>query len=104
MWRCDRAWPRKGKVRPDRTARQDGREPTGLAAALGALVERAWELPAVGATLRERWAVIAPDLAGHGAAVGFDADSGRLTVCPESSAWATRVRLEQARVIKAANT
>ncbi|MFF8696736.1 DciA family protein [Streptomyces sp. NPDC015144] len=61
-------------------------------AALGALVtERAWELPAVGATLRDRWAAIAPELAGHVAAVAYDADSGRLTVCPESAAWATKV-------------
>ncbi|MEU6444970.1 DciA family protein [Streptomyces sp. NPDC047046] len=62
----------------------------GLGAASGALVtERAWELPAAGATLRERWAAIAPELAGHVAAVSYDADSGRLTVCPESAAWAT---------------
>ncbi|MFH8343012.1 DUF721 domain-containing protein [Streptomyces sp. AM6-12] len=55
------------------------------------------------ATLRERWAAIAPELAGHVAAVGYDADTGRLTVCPESAAWATKTRLEQARVIAAAN-
>ncbi|MEW2577717.1 DUF721 domain-containing protein [Streptomyces syringium] len=76
----------------------------GLGDVLGALVtERAWELPAVGASLRERWAAIAPDLAGHVAAVAFDPDSGELTVCPESTAWATKARLEQARVIEAAN-
>ncbi|MER6560555.1 DUF721 domain-containing protein [Streptomyces sp. NPDC001027] len=76
----------------------------GLGAAIGALVtERAWELPAAGATLRERWEAIAPELAGRAFAVGYDADSGRLTVCPESSAWATKVRLEQARIIAAAN-
>ncbi|MFE9661548.1 DciA family protein [Streptomyces sp. NPDC005955] len=70
--------------------RREGREPMGLGAAIGVLVtERAWALPAAGASLRERWATIAPDLAGHVVAVGFDADSGRLTVCPESSAWAT---------------
>ncbi|MFC8263763.1 DciA family protein [Streptomyces sp. NPDC057291] len=94
----------KKKPRPVRTVRRDGREPMGLGAAIGALVtERAWELPAAGASLRQRWAAIAPDLAGHVAAVGFDPDSGRLTVCPESSAWATKARLEQARVIAAAN-
>ncbi|MFC8094597.1 hypothetical protein [Streptomyces sp. NPDC057301] len=37
------------------------------------------------------------------AAVGYDADSGRLTGCPESAAGATKLRLEQARVIAAAN-
>lgn len=88
----------------DVTVRRDGREPMGLGAAIGALVtERAWELPAAGATLRERWAAIAPELAGHVVAVGFDADSGQLTVCPESSAWATKARLEQTRVVAAAN-
>jgi predicted nucleic acid-binding Zn ribbon protein len=87
-----------------RTVRRDGREPMGLGAAIGALVtERAWELPAAGATLRERWAAIAPELAGHVAAVSYDADSGRLTVCPESSAWATKARLEQTRIVAAAN-
>ncbi|MER5696105.1 DciA family protein [Streptomyces mirabilis] len=40
---------------------------------------------------------------GRVGAVGYDADSGRLTVCPESAAWATKLRLEQARVIGAAN-
>ncbi|MEV6726642.1 DUF721 domain-containing protein [Streptomyces xanthochromogenes] len=93
------------KPRTARPARREGRDPMGLSDVLGALVaERAWELPAAGATLRERWAAIAPELAGHVAAVAFEADSGRLTVRPESSAWATKTRLEQARVIEAANT
>ncbi|MEV0694054.1 DciA family protein [Streptomyces sp. NPDC050388] len=94
----------KAKPRMIRAVRRDEREPMGLGAAIGALVtERAWELPAVGATLRERWAAIAPELAGHVAAVSYDADSGQLTVCPESSAWATKARLEQTRIIAAAN-
>lgn len=94
----------KKKAQPVRTVRRDGREPMGLGAAIGALVtERAWELPAAGATLRQRWAAIAPELAGHVAAVGYDADSGQLTVCPESSAWATKTRLEQTRIVDAAN-
>nr|WP_237532920.1 DciA family protein [Streptomyces sp. SID8352] len=76
----------------------------GLGAAISTLVtERAWELSAAGATLCERWAAIAPELAGHVAAVSYDADSGRLTVCPESPAWATKARLEQTRIIAAAN-
>lgn len=44
----------KAKKRPRTvtTVRRDGREPLGLGAAIGALVtERAWELPAAGATL-----------------------------------------------------
>lgn len=94
----------KAKPRIVRPVRRDGREPMGLGAAIGALVtERAWELPAAGATLRERWAAIAPELAGHVIAVSYDADSGRLTVCPESATWATKARLEQTRIIAAAN-
>ncbi|MZE72615.1 DciA family protein [Streptomyces sp. SID5789] len=96
----------KAKQRPRAvtTVRRDGREPMGLGAAIGALVtERAWELPAAGASLRERWAAIAPELAGHVAAVSYDAAAGRLTVCPESSAWATKARLEQTRIVAAAN-
>ncbi|MEU8949684.1 DciA family protein [Streptomyces sp. NPDC048489] len=94
----------KKKPRTVTAVRRDGREPMGLGAAIGALVtERAWVLPAAGATLRERWAAIAPELAGHVAAVAYDPDSGQLTVCPESSAWATKTRLEQGRVIAAAN-
>ncbi|MFF9569901.1 DciA family protein [Streptomyces sp. NPDC014685] len=94
----------KAKPRMARTVRRDGREPMGLGAAIGALVtERAWELPAAGASLRERWAAIAPKLAAHVAAVGYDADAGQLTVCPESSAWATQTRLEQTRVVEVAN-
>ncbi|MGC5041097.1 DciA family protein [Streptomyces sp. DT73] len=94
----------KKKPRARAAVRRDGREPLGLGAAIGALVtERAWELPAAGATLRERWAAIAPELAGHVAAVAYDPDSGQLTVCPESSSWATKARLEQTRVIATAN-
>lgn len=94
----------RSKPRRVRTVRRDGREPMGLGAATGALVtERAWELPAAGATLRERWAAIAPELVGHVAAVAYDADSGRLTVCPESAARATKTRLERTRIIAAAN-
>ncbi|MFE6288225.1 DUF721 domain-containing protein [Streptomyces sp. NPDC057877] len=96
--------PAKAKPRMTPSVRHGGREPLGLGAAIGMLVnERAWELPAAGASLRERWEAIAPEFAGHIAAVGYDADSGRLTVCPESAAWATKLRLEQARVVQAAN-
>ncbi|MGW5098204.1 DciA family protein [Streptomyces nodosus] len=95
---------KRQQPRPVRTVHRDGREPMGLGAAIGALVtERAWELPAVGATLRERWAAIAPELARHVAAIGYEADAGRLTVCPESSAWARKTRLEQTRIIEATN-
>ncbi|WP_405656966.1 DciA family protein [Streptomyces sp. RK9] len=67
------------------------------------VIERARELPAVGATLREWRVVIAPELAGHIAAVSYLADTGQLTVCPASSAWATKAHLEQTRILAAAN-
>ncbi|MGW1506693.1 DUF721 domain-containing protein [Streptomyces mirabilis] len=88
---------RTAKAKPRTTSsvvRHGRREPLGLGAAIGMLVtERAWELPAAGASLRERWEAIAPEFAGHVTAVGYDADPGRLTVCPESAAWATKLRL-----------
>ncbi|WP_329272138.1 DciA family protein [Streptomyces pseudovenezuelae] len=80
------------KPRTTRVVRRDGREPMGLGAAIGALItERAWALPAAGASLRARWEAIAPELAGHVAAVSYDADSGQLAVCPESAAWAMKL-------------
>ncbi|MEV0039590.1 hypothetical protein [Streptomyces sp. NPDC050804] len=42
----------------------------------GPLANAAVEVPAAGATLRERWVAIAPELAGHVVIVGFDQDSG----------------------------
>ncbi|MCX5097741.1 DciA family protein [Streptomyces sp. NBC_00365] len=53
--------------------------------------------------MRGRWAAVAPDLPRHVTAVGYDADSGRLTLCPESTARVTKLRLEQTRVVEAAN-
>jgi predicted nucleic acid-binding Zn ribbon protein len=94
----------KQPKRRTRVAGRDGRDPMGLGDAIGALItERAWDLPAVGGALRDRWAAIAPDFAGHVAATGFDADSGQLTLRPESTAWATKARIEQARIIRDAN-
>jgi hypothetical protein len=76
----------KQKPQPVRTVRRDGRAPMGLGAAIGALVTgRPWELPAAGATLRERSAAIAPELAGHVVAVAF-------RVCPSSGPDTCRTR------------
>ncbi|MGW2089602.1 DUF721 domain-containing protein [Streptomyces sp. NPDC001880] len=87
-----------------RTSGQVGRAGCGTAISASSKAgSTAWGLPAAGASPRERWATIAPELAGRVAAVGFDLDSGRLTVCPGSSAWATKARLEQTRVIEIAN-
>jgi hypothetical protein len=64
---------RTAKTKPRTTpsvVRHGGREPLGLGAAIGMLVnERAWELPAAGASLRERWEAIAPEFAAHRGAV-----------------------------------
>ncbi len=57
---------------------------------------------AAGATLRERWAAIVPEFAGHVAAVSYAPDSGRLTVCLDSAAWAAKARLVQSAANKAA--
>ncbi|MGW6145299.1 DciA family protein [Streptomyces sp. NPDC055140] len=94
----------KPQPQPGRAAARDGREPASLGAAISALItERAWELPAACATLRERWEAIAPLLAEHVDAVAYDANSGQLTVCPDSLAWALQTRIEESRVIEAAN-
>ncbi|ESP95902.1 hypothetical protein B591_29764 [Streptomyces sp. GBA 94-10 4N24] len=84
--------------------RTSGREPVSLAGALDALVtDRAWELPAAGGTLRDRWAAIAPQLAEHVAATGYNPKTGTLTLCPDSAAWRTRTVHEQANIIAAMN-
>ncbi|MFJ7786919.1 DciA family protein [Streptomyces albidoflavus] len=84
--------------------RTSGREPVSLAGALDALItDRAWELPAAGGTLRDRWAAIAPQLAEHVAATGYNPKTGALTLCPDSAAWRTRTVHEQANIIAAMN-
>ncbi|WP_331761872.1 DciA family protein [Streptomyces sp. NBC_01546] len=94
----------KSKLRLTRTLRRDGRAPLGLGEAFTALIaERGWDAPTVGARLCDRWAALVPGLAAHVTALAFYLDSGQLTVCPESTAWATRTRLEQIRVIEAIN-
>ncbi|MFE2879608.1 hypothetical protein ACFXG6_33465 [Streptomyces roseus] len=67
----------KSKPRLTWTVRRDGRAPMGLGEAFTALMaERGWDLPAAGASLCERWAALAPDLADHVAAVSYDAERG----------------------------
>ncbi|MER5362444.1 DciA family protein [Streptomyces sp. NPDC002785] len=94
----------KPKRRTGAAVRRDGREPLGLGSAIGIMMtERGMAAPAAGGSVLARWAAIAPEFAGHVAAVSYDADSGRLTVRPETTAWATKTRLEQTRLIAAAN-
>ncbi|MEU9233555.1 DciA family protein [Streptomyces subrutilus] len=94
----------KSKPWGTRTVRRDGRAPMGLGEAFTELMaERGWETPTAGASLCERWAALAPDLAEHVAAVGYDAERGELTLRPDSPTWATKVRLETSRIITDAN-
>ncbi|MFD3781598.1 DciA family protein [Streptomyces sp. NPDC058612] len=94
----------KSKPRVTRTVRRDGRAPMGLGEAFTALMaERGWDIPTAGAGLCERWAALAPDLAQHVAAIGYDAERGELTLRPDSTTWATKTRLEAPRIIADAN-
>ncbi len=100
--------PTRTPRRRTRTVRPDGRDPAGLAAVLQQLLtERAWEVPAAGGTVLDRWpaiaAAVAPRLADHLQAVGFHAESGRLDLRPTSPAYATQARLITDKLIAAAN-
>ncbi|MFJ3438843.1 DciA family protein [Streptomyces cyaneofuscatus] len=97
--------PRRHRANP---VRRDGREPSGFAAVLQTLMtDRAWELPAAGGTVLERWpditAAIAPQLPNHVRAVTFHPETGQLDLLPESPAYATQLRLISSRIITAAN-
>ncbi|GAA0897907.1 MULTISPECIES: DciA family protein [Streptomyces violaceusniger group] len=90
------------------STRRDGREPTGFAALLqGLIADRAWELPAAGGSVLDRWpdiaAAVAPQLPHQVAAVGFHPETGQLDLRPASSAYATQLRLITARIVAAAN-
>ncbi|GAA2639622.1 DciA family protein [Streptomyces spororaveus] len=91
-----------------RAVQRDGREPAGFGTVLhGLLGDRAWELPATGATVVNRWpdiaACIAPQLPDHVQAVAFDPETGQLDLRPDSPAYATQLRLISARIVAAAN-
>ncbi|MEU4180975.1 DciA family protein [Streptomyces sp. NPDC026589] len=97
--------PRRHRTR---TVRPSGREPSGFAAVLQTLMtDHAWEIPAAGGTVQERWpdiaATITPQLADHVQALAFHAETGQLDLLPESPAYATQLRLISARIITAAN-
>lgn len=84
--------------------RGEGRDPLGLGAVLGRLVvERAWDVPVAGGRLSDRWATIAPHLAGHVQPAGFDPDTGELLLHADSDAWATKARLDAPDIAAAAN-
>ncbi|MEW2297082.1 hypothetical protein ABZ719_31015 [Streptomyces sp. NPDC006743] len=78
--------------------KRDGREPSGFAAVLqGLMADRAWELPAAGGSILDRWpdsaATVAPQLPHHVAVVAFHPETGQLDLRPDSPAYATQLRL-----------
>ncbi|MEU8843453.1 DciA family protein [Streptomyces roseus] len=96
--------------RQTRTAsvRRDGREVAGFGAVLqGLLADRAWDIPAAGGGVLDQWPDIADavtaNLSAHVTAAAFNADSGQLDLRPNSPAYATQLRLLNARIIAAAN-
>ncbi|MEV4871382.1 DciA family protein [Streptomyces syringium] len=99
---------KKPKRRTGTAVRRDGREPLGLGAAIGMMVtERGLVAPAVGGSVLAQFddmlAAVAPELAGHVQAVGFDADTGRLDVTPDAPAYGTQLRWSAPKLIAAAN-
>ena len=90
------------------TLQRDGRKPTGFGAVLRDLVaDRAWDVPAAGGSVLDQWpaiaAAVSPNLPAHVTAVAFHAESGQLDLRPDSSAYATQVRLISSRIVAAAN-
>ncbi|WP_234334654.1 DciA family protein [Streptomyces sp. NRRL B-1347] len=99
---------RAPRRRRDRTVRRDGREPSGFASVLqGLMAERAWNLPAAGGSVLDRWpdiaAAIASQLPDRVQAVAFHAEPGQLDLRPASPAYATQLRLITARIVAAVN-
>ncbi|MFJ4609625.1 DciA family protein [Streptomyces griseus] len=90
------------------TTRRDGQEPSGFAGVpAGLMADRAWELPAAGGSVLDPWpdiaAAITPHLRHHVRAVAFHSETGQLDLRPDSSAYATQLRLISTRIITAAN-
>ncbi|MCD9146079.1 DciA family protein [Streptomyces albireticuli] len=73
----------------------------------GLIVDRAWDLPAAGGTVLDRWpdiaTAVAPQPPDHVQAVAFHPDTGQLDLRPDSPACATQLRLITARIVTAAN-
>ncbi|OLO25419.1 hypothetical protein PZ61_0237620 [Streptomyces sp. MNU77] len=71
------------------------------------LAQPAWELPAAGGSVLDRWPDIAttvtPHLHHHVRAVALHPETGQLDLRPDSSAYTTQLRLTGARIITAVN-
>ncbi|MFE9769501.1 DciA family protein [Streptomyces sp. NPDC005808] len=100
---------RTPRRRQQTAVRRDGREPSGFAAVLqGLMADRAWDLPAAGGTVLDRWpdiaATISPQLPSHVTAVSFHPETGQLDLRPDSSAYATQLRLISTRIVATVNS
>ncbi|MFF5719637.1 DUF721 domain-containing protein [Streptomyces buecherae] len=84
---------RRGGLRSG--ARADGRDPLPLGAAINRLItERGWEAPAAVGGVMGRWPqLVGPEVAQHCEPQRYDEDARVLTVCCDSTAWATQLRL-----------
>ncbi|MFE1271281.1 DciA family protein [Streptomyces sp. NPDC058758] len=102
------AQTKKPKRRTGTVLRRDGREPLGLGAAISMMMtERGLVAPAAGGSVLAQWpgiaAAVSPTLPGHVQATGYDPDTGRLDLRPDSPAYATQLRLLTPRIIATAN-
>ncbi|MFD3622040.1 DciA family protein [Streptomyces sp. NPDC058676] len=74
----------------------------------GLMADRAWELPAAGGTMLDRWpdiaAAVSPRLPDHVQAVALHPETGQLDLRPDSPAYATQLRLIAARIVATANS
>ncbi|MGV4985813.1 DciA family protein [Streptomyces sp. NRAIS4] len=72
------------------------------------MADRAWEVPAAGGSVLDRWpeiaAAVAPQLPSHVVAVAFHPESGQLDLRPDSAAYATQLRLISARIVATVNS
>ncbi|MFD6426478.1 DUF721 domain-containing protein [Streptomyces sp. NPDC060198] len=98
----------KPKRRTTTVVRRDGREPLGLGSAITRmLTERGMTGPAAGGTVLARFdailTVVSPELVGRARAVGYDADTGRLDVVPDTPAVATKLCWAAPKLSAAAN-
>lgn len=84
---------RRGGLRSG--ARADGRDPLPLGAAINRLItERGWEAPAAVGGVMGRWPqLVGPEVAQHCEPQRYDEDARVLTVCCDSTTWATQLRL-----------
>jgi hypothetical protein len=93
--------PARKKPAPARSTRRGfGRDPISVMAAVQQmLADRGYEVPAAGGSIIDRWPDIAPELAGKVAAVGFDPETGCLSLRPATAAYGAQLRLSQRQLV-----